>query len=240
MGVLYLLHTLSSPARLSREAPGVVLTLCGLSLVLLFGQSGCKETSSRCKSSTECGPGSRCVGGTCKTTPPAKTQAAPPMAPMVKKVAPRKIKRPPYCAAKGAEPKAFQRGATHLHRRNLGRRFPKTPWRFKHISLGKGRIVATPVEDKKGTLYVGDLRGRFYAFSAAGAVRWKVRLGGGVWGRALLSEDDSTVWVGSDDDHLYALSTKDGAINWKRRLFSCTPKKGRIQRRSGVTRTPPW
>ncbi len=195
-------------------------------VVLLLG-GACKRPSKECTNSQECGVGFRCVAGVCRHSV-VPTQRSSMRAPMGSTSAPTPVavKRPPACLELPPDPQNRNRGATHFHRRQLKVAFPAYPWRTKRIRLGKARIVAAPVEDKKGVLYVGDLKGGFYAFLPSGKILWRRRVGGAVWARALLSRDEKTLWVGSDDDHVYALSTATGAVTLRKLVFQCAPKKG--------------
>jgi outer membrane protein assembly factor BamB len=65
-----------------------------------------------------------------------------------------------------------------------------------------------------GLVYVGDWRGKVYAFDArTGRLRWTFTTGGRVKGGVALA--GNRVYVGSYDHHVYALDARTGRLVWK-------------------------
>jgi len=106
---------------------------------------------------------------------------------------------------------------------------PKLLWWRK---LG-GTISASPSLGKDGTIFVGSHDRFIYAYSALGKRRWRHRTGDKVWSSAALAKDGKTLYVGSDDDHLYGLDALRGTVRFKLRLGSCQqpgkPKANRVK-----------
>ncbi|MBU1535496.1 PQQ-like beta-propeller repeat protein, partial [Myxococcota bacterium] len=150
-------------------------------------------------------------------SPPKKTKALPP--PVVKKNS--------WCMSSiGAnEGDLLRTGETHAHQRQSQVAFPAFPWTIKKRTVSRSRMTAPPVEDGAGNLYLGDHAGVFRKIAPNGTVLFSVKLGGAVWSQARLAEDEKSVFVGSDDDNIYKIATKNGTIIWKRRVFICSPRK---------------
>jgi outer membrane protein assembly factor BamB len=77
-------------------------------------------------------------------------------------------------------------------------------------------VDASPLVGPDGTIYVGGVDGNFYALRPGvneTRIKWTVRTGGFVSSSAALSPDGATLYVGSGDGRLYAIST-DGAVRW--------------------------
>lgn len=76
-------------------------------------------------------------------------------------------------------------------------------------------------------VYVGTLAGRFVGVAAegeaAGSIVVERFLGGMVWTRA--ESDGAVLYVGADDDVLYALDPVTGASLWELRLGDCEPPR---------------
>ncbi len=82
-------------------------------------------------------------------------------------------------------------------------------WSFEAGS----RIVAQPVVDREGRIYVGSLDGKFYALSARGGERWRADLGGPVYSTAAV-DADGHVYVGSDA-RVFTSFTSSGDVRWR-------------------------
>ena len=68
----------------------------------------------------------------------------------------------------------------------------------------------------EGIVYVGSKDNNFYAFYARdGVVRWSRDMGSDVTAGAVVSEDGSTVYVGTQNDGMLALNTEDGSRIWQ-------------------------
>ena len=86
--------------------------------------------------------------------------------------------------------------------------FGKLLWRRRI-----GPSESSPLVDN-GTVYVGDWRGKVYAFDAkTGAQRWVYTTGGQIKGGVALAA--GRIYVGSYDHHVYALSARTGRLIWK-------------------------
>lgn len=96
-------------------------------------------------------------------------------------------------------------------------RRPQRAWRRR---LG-GRIYASPAVGVDGTVYVSSQSRRIAAYTARGRLRWRFRAGDRVWSSPALSRDGATLYVGADDDHLYALAARSGRLRWKTKLGDC-------------------
>ena len=77
-------------------------------------------------------------------------------------------------------------------------------------------IVSSPAVDGDGNIYFGSQDDRVYAVDAAGDQLWSFKTGGNVDSSPAVRR--GVVFVGSNDDFLYALRAASGALVWKRRL----------------------
>lgn len=101
-----------------------------------------------------------------------------------------------------------------------------TEWSVNPIVIDDGHIVGAPTlageEQCSGqvrgvvegdVLVVGSSSGSVYALCAAdGSLAWRAETQGEVWGSPVVS--DGTVYVGSQDGHLYAISLDRGTPRW--------------------------
>ena len=102
-----------------------------------------------------------------------------------------------------------------------------TEWSFNPLSIGEGEhIIGGPTlagqeqcfsqeraRVEGDVLVVGTSSGSVYAFCAAdGSLAWRVETQGEVWGAPAVS--DGTVYVGSQDGNLYAISLDGGISRW--------------------------
>jgi outer membrane protein assembly factor BamB len=105
---------------------------------------------------------------------------------------------------------------------------PKLAW---DVDLGSV-VFSTPTiadgPDGEPTAYVGTHGGRFVGVALAGARAGKLvldlTLGGRVWATAAV-DDGGVLYVGDDDDTLYAIDPKKGEIIWKKQLGDCEPTR---------------
>jgi outer membrane protein assembly factor BamB len=67
--------------------------------------------------------------------------------------------------------------------------------------------------------------GKLFAIGKDGKPRWSFTTGDLVWSTPAIAAD-GTVYVGSDDDDLYALDGKSGKLLWKLRLGACQQTVG--------------
>ena len=91
-------------------------------------------------------------------------------------------------------------------------------WEFQTDSPGTGpvRSIVPDITVHEGIVYVGSKDNNFYAFYARdGVVRWSRDMGSDVTAGAVVSEDGSTVFVGTQNDGMFALNTEDGSRIWQ-------------------------
>lgn len=72
-------------------------------------------------------------------------------------------------------------------------------------------VPKSPAIGSDGTVYVGSMANRLYAFNSNGAVRWSYSTGAQPSGQSI--GPDGTVYVGFDDNRLYAFKS-NGARSW--------------------------
>lgn len=128
-------------------------------------------------------------------------------------------------------PRGWRRGGPAGDRPTAGRGPATTPKLEWDVDVG-AVIFARPtiVGDDKGRsiAYVGSHAGRFVGVVTDGAEQGKVTmdlsLGGMVWATAA-SDGRGRLYVGADDDHLYAIDHTKGTVVWKTKLGSCSPSR---------------
>jgi outer membrane protein assembly factor BamB len=98
---------------------------------------------------------------------------------------------------------------------------PRILWRF---STGRP-IYSSPALDSDGNVYIGSLDGHVYSVKPDGTQRWKVPLGGAVYGSPALVPGLGLV-VGADNDQLVALNLETGAPTWSFKLGPCATGPG--------------
>jgi len=75
-------------------------------------------------------------------------------------------------------------------------------------------IFSSPTIDSAENLYFGSVDGKVYSIDKDGSERWSIQTGDWVESSAALSPDESTIYIGSWDNKLYALATVDGTALW--------------------------
>ncbi len=83
-------------------------------------------------------------------------------------------------------------------------------WKFKT----KGEVNSSPLVGPDGTIYVGCDDKSFYAVKPDGTQKWAAVTGGKVASSPALSTDGSVIYVGSQDNKVYAYNTSDGSEKW--------------------------
>lgn len=79
-----------------------------------------------------------------------------------------------------------------------------------------GAVVASPVVDAEGTVYVGSKSGKFFAIFADGTQKWVYDSGKPIESSASIGTD-GTVYVGSNNGTVYAFNAK-GNIKWSSKI----------------------
>ncbi|MEO0072197.1 MAG: PQQ-binding-like beta-propeller repeat protein [candidate division WOR-3 bacterium] len=74
-------------------------------------------------------------------------------------------------------------------------------------------IPSSPALDAQGNIYFGDDSGYVTSLTPNRTVRWRRRIGIGVWTSPAIS--GSRVYVGTDDGYLYALNIDNGNTIWR-------------------------
>ncbi|MFO7675979.1 MAG: PQQ-binding-like beta-propeller repeat protein [bacterium] len=95
--------------------------------------------------------------------------------------------------------------------RPLGVRVGPSPLRWVFETFDP--VVATPVVDENGNIYVGDDSGWFYSLDSTGILRWGFEAGAAFFASAAL--DGRRVYVGSLDSNLYCLDRDNGNVLWQ-------------------------
>lgn len=190
----------------------------GLLFLFLMG-AGCalsaRETGG-CKKDTDCRKGRICSEGKCKDSPQRLRCCACPEASVPKPPHPRlTLKR-----AKSRHP--WPMFGRDPHRSGASphtgpEKKPRVDWKFQV----KGPISGGVVVDAAGRVFFGSHDKHLYALSAEGKLLWKYATGDKIWGTPALVKDGKLVVVGSDDDHLHAVTAAKGASVFKVKLGSC-------------------
>jgi len=84
-------------------------------------------------------------------------------------------------------------------------------WRF---GISEGGIDGGICIDNDGILYFGDKESYINALYPNGTLKWKYETGGWVTSTPALAED-GTLYVGSNDDYLYAFNSTTGVRKWR-------------------------
>jgi len=85
-------------------------------------------------------------------------------------------------------------------------------YRWSYVT-GNG-IYSSMAIGSDGTIYFGSCDDKVYAVSSSGSLKWSYTTGGTVYSSPALSGDGKTLYVGSNDDNVYALKTSDGSLSW--------------------------
>jgi outer membrane protein assembly factor BamB len=92
-----------------------------------------------------------------------------------------------------------------------------------------GDINSSAAIDSNGDIYFGSDDNKVYARHRDGSPKWTVATGGNVKSTPALSSDGKALYVGSNDDNVWALNTTTGATLWKAKLLGdieCSPAVG--------------
>jgi outer membrane protein assembly factor BamB len=79
-------------------------------------------------------------------------------------------------------------------------------------SAGNGIELSSPVIGGNGSIYVGSLDGKLYAFTSGGALKWTFDTGAEIQGSPLVSAD-GTIYVGSTNGNLNALTDNGSSVS---------------------------
>ena len=105
---------------------------------------------------------------------------------------------------------------------------PKAAWDVELGSVVFARPTLSTDEKGRTVAYVGTHAGRFVGIVAdgadAGAMVTDLTVGGMIWSTAAV-DGRGRLYVGADDDTLYAIDPKDSKIVWSKTLGNCTPAR---------------
>ncbi len=159
----------------------------------------------------------------CPSTP--ATGAHRPSAP-AKPPVPTTVVKEPACEAVAEPPEP----GAHRHRAG---RLPALPWRLVASHALKARVTATPLSLGDDRWVVVDHRGRVHALVVKKEKdRWTIRTAwttqagtDALWSPPARSADGRILWVGSDDDQVYRIDARSGALLGQAKPFTCAPRK---------------
>lgn len=80
-------------------------------------------------------------------------------------------------------------------------------------SLSDTVEFSSPVIDRNGNIYLGDIGKEIWAFQPSGDTLWTYKSGGNIRRSTPAIADDGTIYFGSNDGNLYALNP-DGSFKW--------------------------
>ena len=199
-----------------------VRRVVGLATLALGGGWGCRPEPSvtGCTKDVDCKGARVCVAGACVDPPTGTAVAGDPE--RLRTGAPGGAD----AAAPGAGPWYWRGGpgGQGAGDRAAPARAPTLRW---SVTLGS-TIVARPTlaatADGSEAAWIGDHGGRFVGVITtgprAGQIDTEVELGGMVWGTAAAS-GDGRLFVGADDDKLYAIDPATRTIAWAVELGDC-------------------
>lgn len=76
------------------------------------------------------------------------------------------------------------------------------------------QIFGSPTVDRNGNVYFGSRDNFVYALTGEGELRWSFEAGDWVDSSPTLSFDEKTLYFGSWDNKMYAVSAESGALQW--------------------------
>lgn len=78
-------------------------------------------------------------------------------------------------------------------------------------------IFPTPAIDADDNIYIGASNGEIYSFTASLSERWHFQTGGAIVSSPSIGYDgvENVLYVGSIDQHVYALDADNGTLKWK-------------------------
>ncbi|MBM3878282.1 MAG: hypothetical protein FJ387_00930 [Verrucomicrobia bacterium] len=85
----------------------------------------------------------------------------------------------------------------------------------RHRLPAQGAVQAAVVFDETGNAFVADLAGAVQAFTAAGQLRWRVQLEGGISATPAVHPAEPWLLVGTHAGWVYALDTGTGTTRWR-------------------------
>lgn len=163
------------------------------------------STPQQCRTAADCGDAGDCRRGRCTGVAAGRAADAPTAAPV--SVAQTEPERRP---GEGPLTAPAERWAV-----DLGAVISARPALTQDAA---GNVVA----------YVGSHAGRFVGVGVEGPTAGQIALDlwvdGIIWSSAV-ADPRGWLYFGADDDHLYAVDPKEGAIAWKRRMGQCEPPR---------------
>ncbi len=167
-----------------------------------------------CCKDTDCKGARICVAHACVDPSPAATPSpAPisPLAPIFRSDADGGVLD--YTPPLSRDPSPmFHGNALHTGASRFAAPFTRPKEQFSTVT--EGAIVSSPALAADGTAIFGSHDHAIYAVNKDGTLRWRHLTGDLVWASPALSPDGTVVYVGSDDDQLYALDLTTGQERW--------------------------
>jgi outer membrane protein assembly factor BamB len=210
----------------------VVVALAASIAIALVAACPPPGTLPGCGKDTDCKGVRICVAGACVDPPPRATPSPPIVDGGDAEAAGSDGGAPPLSSASpvdlGVNLTATLGPAPmfHIDAQHGGRSAARAPIALPHetmhvatggVVVGQPAIATTP----DGPLIVfGSHDKSVYAVAADGTIKWRRATGDLVWGAPALGPD-GTVYVGSDDDRLYAFDLKDGTTRWSFQAGPC-------------------
>jgi len=196
------------------------MAMIAVGAVVAAGCSGVPPRAVGCSKDTDCKDPRVCDRGGCVDPRPAPGGA---VAPRATSMTAAPTADGSARAAAVAAPRPFAMlGGDARHTGTRGGPAPRSSPRLLWTAPVGGPVAGSPTIGPDGTIYVASHDGGLYAFTPAGAQKWRFAMTDRSWSTPAVAAD-GTIYVGSDDDHLYAI-TADGALRWKLRLGACDPR----------------
>jgi outer membrane protein assembly factor BamB len=219
------------------------LVAAGAAIVVAAPACFMTQSLTRCLSDRDCKLDRVCEAGSCvwpssatgrAAPPPVPPSAvtntvappAPPGTPPVVTVGPTSPAPPPGSGRSG--PPGMLRGMFRGGPDHRGRSQYKAPAKRPDIAWTyetRGPVTSSPTFGPDGSIVFGSHDGRLHVVSSAGKPVWQWPTGDLVFSSPA-HIDGGVVYVGSDDDHLYALDVPNRKALWRFQIGSCPQNVG--------------
>jgi outer membrane protein assembly factor BamB len=93
----------------------------------------------------------------------------------------------------------------------VGNPTPTKKWDF---TTG-GVVFSSPIIGGDGTVYVSSVDKKLYAINPDGSKKWEFLTGGRIFSSPAISADGTVIYLGSDDNKLYAVNSTNGTKKWE-------------------------